>query len=263
MPIYQHAPIEEALCEFTFAPTAPTEQWDMTLPGRIMYHPNLKDIYVGPSRQQTVQQVVSDMMGGPNAPTNIAVSSTLLRVLIPTADQKAVLGIGPYTLSISSMRPYEGWDNAFKARIHQALNAYRDVAKPTMVNRIILKYINRLVAPMPGTIQAAKYLRDINPTIEAKYENADPFTATLSSYHVRKEFTTTDHTKIYVTQATLQPADPVNTSEFLLDIEVVWDHSSISDFTRALAIVDQLHAIEGAIFEAVITDEARNLFNAA
>ena len=259
MPIYNIAPIEEALCEFTFASTSPSDQWDMTLPGRMLYHPDLKDIYIGPSRQQTVQQVSSDLTGGPN----VALSTMLLRVLIPTADQRAVLGIGPNTLSISSLRPYEGWNTGFSARIKQAFFAYREVAKPAMVNRIVVKYINRVIAPTPGTTQAAKYLRDILPTIEAKPEIAEPFTATLSSYNLRKEFTTTDHTKIYVTQATLQPADPVKTSEFLVDIEVVWDHSPITDFTKALDRVEQLHSIEGAIFEAVITEEARSLFNAA
>ncbi len=263
MPNYTHAPIEEALCEFTFAPASPLEQWDMTLPGRMLYHPDIKDIYVGQSRQQTVQQIMSDVMGGPNAPPNVALSSTLLRVLIPTADQKAVLGIGPNTISISSLRPYEGWNTAFKARIKQALDAYHHVANPTTVIRIVLKFINRIVVPAPGTTQAAKFLRDIIPTIEANPENADAFIATLSSYNVRKEYTTPDQTKIYITHATLQPADPVNTSEYLLDIEVVWDHSPITDFARALDKVDELHSIEGAIFEAVITDDARRLFNAA
>ena len=64
-----------------------------------------------------------------------------------------------------------------------------------------------------------------------------------------------------VTQATLVPTEP-RTAEFLLDIDTLWDKEPVADSAKILQVVDQLHEIEGAAFEALITDEARGLFDA-
>ncbi|MGB8982655.1 MAG: TIGR04255 family protein [Anaerolineales bacterium] len=259
MPKYKNAPIEEAMCEFTFATEGVAAQWDLTLPGRVQQHHALKDVYNAPSRQQQVQQFVADQTE-PNATTNISLSSALLRVLIPTTNNKAVLGIGSNTLSISSLRDYEGW-TAFRPRISTALGAYEEVAKPQEITRINLKYINRIIAPKPEAITASEYLDDISPYREAKIETTgELLKASLTAYHYRKEYTSQNNVKIFVTQATLQPADPKN-SEFLLDIETVWDRQPITDFVEAMEKVELLHAMEGAIFESFITDAARSLFN--
>ena len=260
MPKYKHAPIEEAMCEFTFASSNPAVQWDIALPGRVQQHPSLKDIYNGVSRQQHVQQVTGEKPD-PNTSANSAVATALLRVLIPTSDGKAIIGIGQNRLSVSSFREYEGWNN-FKPRIQTALEAYREVAQPTQILRIAVKYINRIIAPKPNAATAAEYLDDIQPTHTARIEGSDrEIMATLTAYHYRKEFKSDDHIRTIVTQATLQPSMP-NTSEFLLDIETVYDQAGLDDFDEVMGKVDRLHAVEGAIFESFITDAARELFNA-
>ncbi len=247
------------MCEFTFAAAAgPLSQWDLTLPGKMQQHAELKTIYTGQPRQQQIQQVIAAQQS--NAPSNIAISSGLLRVLLPTQDGKAILGIGPNTLSISSLREYEGWEH-FKSRIRTALQAYQDTAHPTGILKITLKYVNRIIAPQPGASIAARYLLDIPSQQEAVIDKTgEKITATLSAYHYRKEFALSDHTKIVVTQATLEPANP-ETSEFLLDIETVWDHQPINEFELAIEKAEALHDIEGAVFESFITDTARGLFD--
>ena len=83
MSSYLHDPIDEAMCEFTFAPASPSAQWDLTLPGRIQQHERLSKVYVGPSRQQTAQQITAGLVDAPNASPNVAISTVLLRVLLP------------------------------------------------------------------------------------------------------------------------------------------------------------------------------------
>lgn len=258
MPRYQNAPIEEAMCEFTFAPPDESvSQWDLTLPGRMQQHIDLKSVYNGKPREQQIQQIMASQL---QAVPNIAVSSALLRVLLPTQDGKAVLGIGPNTLSISSLREYEGWKH-FKPRIGIALKAYQETAHTNKILKVTLKYVNRIIAPQPGASTAARFLLDIPPRQEAVIDKTgERIIATLSAYHYRKEFILPDQTKVGVTQATLQPANP-DTSEFLLDIETVWDHQAIEDSELAIEKVESLHDIEGAFFESFITDAARSLFN--
>ncbi len=259
MPRYRNAPIEEAMCEFTFATSDESvSQWDLTLPGRMQQHVELKSVYNGKPREQQIQQIMASQLPA-NAP-NIAVSSALLRVLLPTQDGKAVLGIGPNTLSVSSLREYEGWKH-FKPRIGIALKAYRETAHTNKILKVTLKYVNRIIAPQPGASTAARFLLDIPPRHEAVIDKTgERIVATLSAYHYRKEFILPDQTKVGVTQATLQAANP-DTSEFLLDIETVWDHQAIEDSELAIEKVESLHAIEGAVFESFITDAARSLFD--
>ena len=73
MPKYKHAPIEEAMCEFMFAPSKMAGQWDLTLPGRVQQHPHLRVIHNGVSRQQHVQQIVAEQ-AAPNTVANIALA---------------------------------------------------------------------------------------------------------------------------------------------------------------------------------------------
>jgi len=260
---YKNAPIEEAMCEFSFAVPNPNAPWDLTLPGRVAQHPEITHIYNGPSQQQQVNHLFATTSGPAfqqGAPS-MTFATGLLRVLIPTGDGKAILGVGANTLSISSLREYEGWDK-FKPRIQTALKAYSETARQEKITRVVIKYINRIVAPSPGADTAAEYLLDVAPTHRAKREKEKKaFTARLAGYQYRKEYHVDDGVKIFVTQATLQPADPA-TSEFLLDLEVLWDAQTIS-LEEAMVKVEHLHATEGAIFESFITDKARKLFDEA
>lgn len=63
-----------------------------------------------------------------------------------------------------------------------------------------------------------------------------------------------------VIQATLQFGAQDRT-EYLLDIDVIWDHQALSRRNEIIDMVEKLHA-KGAAFEALITDEARSLFDA-
>ena len=87
MPKYKHAPIEEAMCEFMFAPSNMAGQWDLTLPGRVQQHPHLRVIHNGVSRQQHVQQIVAEQ-AAPNTVANIALATALLRVARPSLSQQ-------------------------------------------------------------------------------------------------------------------------------------------------------------------------------
>ena len=260
---YKNPPIDEAMCEFTFQGASRPGVWDLTLPGRLAQHPSIASVYDGPAEQQNVNQIFAQLgseqgaMIGPN----LAMSTSLLRVLIPTRDRSAILGVGAGTLSISSLRPYEGWQR-FKPRVQTALRAYCEVSGHSLVTRLVLKYVNRLVVATPHAEVLAEYLLDITPELIVSGQGDGPrIRAHTTAYHQRKEFHTEDETRIYVTQATLQPAVP-GTVEALLDIEVVKD-SELMNIDSAMDVVEHLHSVEGAIFEGLVTDTARRSFDAS
>ncbi|MGH6857011.1 MAG: TIGR04255 family protein [Methylocella sp.] len=242
---YKNPPIEEAVCEFTFASASADQQFDFTLPGRLKMH-HLMAEYSGQPRTQNVRTIAA------NDPSTVAVQTVLLRVQLPTPDGRHLISIGRNTLAITVLRPYEGWTN-FKPRIEQALNAFLEIVSSSSVVRIGVKYVNRIEVPRA----------DANATeVLTGAPAQDKISQTrLGNFTQFAEFVRRDGIKVLVTQATLQPSAP-NTTEYLLDIDTIWDHKALGDRTEIVATAERLHDIEGAAFESLITEQARRLFDA-
>jgi uncharacterized protein (TIGR04255 family) len=235
---YKNPPIQEAVCEFTFAATG--QQFDLTVPGRLKVHPSMKE-YSGEPQTQTIQIIPQNQ-----APT------IEFRVQLPTADGKRLVSIRRNAVAISVLRPYDGWPD-FKPRIERALDAFFEAILQSAVTRIGVKYVNRILVPKAGA-DPASFLTAV--PAEGKISDAR-----LAHFTQFTEFVRTDEIKVLLTQATLQPGAQ-ETTEYLLDIDTIWDHRALSNRTEIIGMVETLHDIEGAAFEALITDEARRLFDA-
>jgi uncharacterized protein (TIGR04255 family) len=255
MPAYANAPIQEAVCEFQFVPLQGNPEWDLTLPGKLQLQQELAE-YSGPSRQQHVQTIQAT-----KGQADIAVSNILFRIHLPTKDGRALLSVGHNTFGVIVQHPYEGWTR-FRSRIVQALEVYVRLSGQTAVQRIGLRYINRLVTPTAGAYTASQYLTGLDTEITASTQMKRQVAGKLTAINTRQEFETADRVKIFITHATINPTVP-KTSEYLLDIDVVHDTQVIEGIAQITPVMDKLHDIEGGIFEALITEEARKLFNAA
>jgi uncharacterized protein (TIGR04255 family) len=237
---YNNPPIEEAVCEFIFASSSPGQQFDLTVPGRLKMH-RLMEEYSGESRTQHIS-----IVSVPQGPT------IELRVQLPTADARRLVSIRHNALAISVLRPYDGWEN-FKSRIERALDAYFEAISQVAVMRIGVKYVNRIVVPKADANPAL-----VMTTAPAEGKISD---ARLANFTQFTEFVRTDEIKVLVTQATLQFGAKDRT-EYLLDIDVIWDQRALGNRIEIIDMVEKLRDIEGAAFEALITDEARSLFDA-
>lgn len=242
---YKNPPIEEAVCEFTFAAPASGQQFDLTLPGRLKMHPSMGE-YSGQPRTQNVRTIAA------NDPSTVAVQTSLFRVQLPTPEGRHLVSIGHNTLAITVLRPYDGW-TSFKPRIERALDAFLEIISFSSVVRIGVKYVNRIVVP-----KADANASEVLTGAPAQDKISETRLANFTQF---AEFVRTDGVKVLVTQATLQPSAP-NSTEYLLDIDTIWDHQTLGNRTEIVATVERLHDIEGAVFETLITEEARRLFNA-
>lgn len=203
---YKNPPIEETVCEFTWAPD---QQYDLTLPGRLKMHPSMAE-YSGQPRTQNVRTIAAS--------------------------------------DPSALRPMMAGKTS-----SPALSAFLEIISCSVVIRVGVKYVNRIVVPKAGA-NATEVLTEV-PAQDKILE------ARLANYTQFAEFVRTDGIKGLVTQATLQPSAP-NTTEYLLDIDTIWQRQALGNRTEIIATVEKLHDIEGAAFEALITEEARSLFDA-
>ena len=76
------------------------------------------------------------------------------------------------------------------------------------------------------------------------------------------EYLRDDGSRVIVTQVTLQATNP-ETTEYLIDVDTLWNAGPIEGLDAMMAKADELHGIEGAAFETLITDRARELFDAS
>lgn len=238
---YKNPPIEEALCEFIFTPT---EEWNLTLPGKLQMA--IKDEYSGSPRQVNIQKFV------PRAPNTMGLENDF-RVQFPTSDATRFVTIGKDSVVINVLKPYEGW-TLFKPRIMRALEAYERIANLQSVVRIGVRYINKIIIPSIGTDPALYF--NLTSTKEKGLN------AKLASFTWRSEYLADDQTKLMITHAGIAPSGPDRT-EFILDIDTVFDQGRLEGLDRIMEAVEKLHTTEGCAFESIITDEARKLFDAS
>ncbi|MXY08396.1 MAG: TIGR04255 family protein [Rhodothermaceae bacterium] len=244
---YKNPPIVEAVCEFHFAPV---QDWDPTLPGKL--HAELSDDYSGtPRHQKSVQLGVQIREGSPH---NFQFGEGPRKVQLITEDEKRIVGVGPNTLSVHMLRPYQdphdsdnvGWDE-FRPRICRALDAYWKVIQPQGVTRIGIKYINML--NVPGEVATAKeYLRCALPEVNGLPNH-------LLNLMSQVEYAYQDGVRLILSQGKVE-------NGFILDIDVIWESHAALARKDTDARIDNLRIRERHVFEAVITDKARELFDA-
>ena len=249
---YRNSPIDEALCEFGFAPGV---DWDPTIPGKLQAE--LGDEYSGKSREQRAVKVGLQVQRG--KPADFQYDEGLAKVQLFSKPGTRMVGVGPGVLSIHMLRPYQdpadfekgGWEE-FRPRIVDALGAYRKVASPSGVNRVAVRYINKILVPL-ASVRVEDYLK-------CAYLEIDGLPQDYGHFISRVEYIYDDGTRLVLSYG-LFSTSPKGV-ECLLDLDVIWQSGTLFDWEESLKIADDLHERAGSAFEAVITDKARELFDA-
>ena len=248
---YKNPPIEEALCEFKFEPSV---EWDFTIPGKL--HTRLLKDYPGKPQQQELLEFGLEIAD--SQPASVSHSKKFGRVQLITEDGKRIVGVGSDVLSIHMLRPYQnprqpdqsGWDE-FYPRLEKALNSYWEVAEPKGVNQIGIRYINRIVIHSPFDIE--EYLRCSPREIEGLPDN-------IRGFFSRIEYIYDDETNLALSQGSIDA--PSGDIALLLDLDVIWKPAQAVTQEDSMVKTQALRNLEREAFESVITDKARELFDA-
>lgn len=248
---YKNPPIEEAFCEFRFRPG---QDWDLTIPGRLQVE--LGDEYPGKPRESRFAEIGLRTHGGQSS--DVKFPEGLFRIQLTTTDSTRMVGVGPDVLSIHMLRPYQnserpdggGWEE-FRLRIEEALRAYWRVTKPEGINRVGIRYINKIVIPQEQ-VRIEDYLNSALPEPSGLPDQLTEFMSRVD-YQYDNEF------HIVLSQATIEAGD--NRLAFLLDIDAIWENPQVVGTEKALALTNDLRDRERVAFEAVITEKTRELFD--
>jgi uncharacterized protein (TIGR04255 family) len=242
---YRNPPIQEALCEIQFSSNA---DWDPTIPGRL--YERLRDSYSGAPRQQL--EGGFQLAGDPSS-ASLRWQPGPPKVQFVTPEGDRLLSVGSNVLSVHILYPYRGWEE-FRPRIEAALSAYEAIASPDGIRRIGVRYINRIIVK-----EDRLHLGDFFTTPP---ELPDELDVNITTFLLRIEAAYTDE-PIRLIQTYASAEAEAGSAGFILDLDVIreWQTETLP-IRDAMSHIDRLRDRERDAFEALITENARELFDA-
>lgn len=238
---YKHPPVIEALCEIQFEQNTP---WTLTIPG-LLYEqvrgqfPKQREALRLNLGFSSTQGTLSQEVG----------TTPLIQFL--RNDEKALIQVGPYLLAINHLVPYPTWAE-FLPMIEQGFQAYRQVAEPTTIRRIGLRYINRI--EIPGErLQLEDYLEFYPFVGKALPEDFGSFIVGIQAPYEDAR----DSLQIQLTTVVSQTP---HTIALLLDIDYFLVQPGAIDLGNLPQWIADAHDRVEQAFEGCIKEPLRQLF---
>jgi uncharacterized protein (TIGR04255 family) len=245
---YRNPPIDEAMCQFTFANPI---TWDASIPSRLFAH--FKDRYPAlPSQQQLIQANLTSSTGA-NPPDLSLVPNE--RFVFFSEDSTDRLSVGSQGIGFHRVRPYNSFEDDLLPRITDQLPEVVEVLGcESTFSRVSVRYINRIVIGMPR-IDVQEYFT--HP--DAASILPEPFNDALTAFFYRTGTKRKDQPEeLYVTFGTANA--PKDSVAFILDIDIMHQFDSPAGTKQAAEQVVSLKSLENSVFESLITDKSRELF---
>jgi uncharacterized protein (TIGR04255 family) len=241
---YDHPPVTEALVEVFFAGS----EWDATIPG--VFYERIRDRF--PKKRQ-LDEVGVEIQLGPEQ-SGARVRSSDPRVQFLRDDDSRMVQLGRDLLVVNQLRPYPAFEEWRPVAV-EMLSLYKELARPAAVNRIGVRYINRIV--VPHTIFPIEEYFRLYPEVP---EDLAPM---HGPFLLRLEIPTRhDGHKLLVTMGSSMDSREAG-SGILLDLYDIVEMPGLSvadAFALFEARLDEAHEHIEHAFEMVITDASRALF---
>ncbi len=241
---YRNPPIIEALCEIHFDASA----WDLTTPG--LFYSRVQAEFPDKSDLQSFEVEVELDPAGTRTQTRAHGERMVLR----SADKSRVLQIQRDLLVFNRLQPYSGFDEWLPTVLELA-RVYSELAAPTSISRITLRYINRVELPqVEGAL--SRYFK-VFPSWPREVAT------THGDFLLRLQVPSRNpgH-ELVVTFGSAAPIQPKTTC-FLLDIVDSVAMGAPPSLVQLQQLMIAAHENVEHIFEGMITQDLRTLFDTA
>jgi uncharacterized protein (TIGR04255 family) len=227
--IYPKPPVDEALCEFKFKSSA----WDANLLD--LFHSKLSAEY-----SANKEEIQGTVLGAPSGTFRFK-----------NNENTRLVTVSGNLLAVHTVRQYDRWED-FRPRIEAALKAYVEVWKPTQIERLGIRYINKIVVPTQPII--------LNEYLTCPPQIPSPIEGNLATFLTRNQVVLQNNSNLLITQGSLSANE--GGVAFVLDVDA-WMGPLPSPPTNVeaiLSLIDELKKSETNAFEGSITDKTRDLF---
>jgi len=239
---FPNPPITEAVIEILVQLSK-----NITINDLIKCHDNLKDRF-----PEVVEQKVfkAGFQFGKKASTLPSEESTIGYVLKSSQDQKVVQS-RLNGFAFSKLKPYENWKK-FCSEAHELWNIYREIANPTKISRISLRYLNRIEVPYP--------FKDFNEYILTNPQIAPNLPQAVSNLFMRLEIPNYDIPAKAILIQTMEQPTQDKKIPLILDIDVLRENEYIKNMDDVWVDFESLREYKNEIFFNSITDKTKELF---
>jgi uncharacterized protein (TIGR04255 family) len=241
---YRNPPIIEALCEFRFEPGTP---WDLAIPGLVY-----EKIKEGFPKRRLARVFEASVTTGPEGVEQQMKTADRMQFL--RDDEKALIQVGTNMLAVNHLKPYPTWQE-FAPLIRQGFDAYCQVTSPKGIQRVGLRYINRIEV-RGQRIELEHYL-EFRPF--AGPALPQDFGAFIVGVQIPYEGTR-DALRLQAFSAALETPNVV---AVMLDLDYYVTHAGQVSLDNVVAWVETAHDHVEEAFEACITERLRMLFEEA
>lgn len=239
---YTNPPLVQALLELSYD----EKFWDMTLPGR--FYAQVQSVL--PTRQELKSTRFSMPPGQPGFKRE-----ELPQVRLSSEDGKHVVQLGPGTMAVSRLAPYQTWAD-FKRTLLANLGVLESVLPREGLPeryRAVLRYINRF--PVENGLQHAQRLLTVCPAVPETLRTMQ------SSYLLQLQYPQSGSDEVLVLVTGTVPSSPSGGVFVMLDISYQSPRTSGVPRGSISKWAESAHDRIEDTFEKSITDEARKHFS--
>ncbi|MBI3271456.1 MAG: TIGR04255 family protein [Planctomycetes bacterium] len=240
---YKKPPVVEALCELHFEDSA----WDETVPGR--FYDSVKDGGFPVKRQKEVQEAQVSISSRGEAHAGVRRLPPWMQFVSESGDR--LIQLGRDLLVVNQLQPYPRFDD-WEPVIQTALKIYRELAEPKAIAAIGVRYINRVVIPLPR-IQMEDYFT-IYPRLPQATGDQH------GAFMLRVELPAQKGGHSVLVTFGSAPADKPEEIAHLLDFYDTLRPSTSLRIEAAAAEIRTAHDNVEVAFEGSITEKLRQLF---
>lgn len=240
---FPKAPITEAVLDISVA--LPN---DFDIKNFMPFHDAIRDRF---EKRQERRMVVGQLKFSPECIEPVEQQkSSLQGYLFSSEAEKKIIQFRIDGFTFNKLKPYENWEN-FRDEGKQFWENYREIAVPTKIQRISLRYINRIELPLP--------FDDFGEYIQTNPQIAPSLPQSVAGFFMRIEVPNPDIGAIAIINEKMEPPSPDGKLPIILDIDVLKKHQYATD-QEMWEDFEKLRNFKNDIFFNSITEKAAELF---
>jgi uncharacterized protein (TIGR04255 family) len=170
--------------------------------------------------------------------------------IFPSADGKHVLQARRDGFTLSRLAPYDRWET-FRDDAKSLWTLYSSIAKPEVITRVAVKYVNRFDLTLP----IEKFGQFFNVRPELPGETPQP----VEGFFMQLQIPHVDISAMLVLTQAIVPPPEVGMASIVLDIDLFCPNNPASDEEGLWRLLERLHERKNEVFEGCITDATREL----
>ncbi|MFZ5523505.1 MAG: TIGR04255 family protein [Pseudomonadota bacterium] len=171
---------------------------------------------------------------------------------LSTDDMTQLLVFWPSSFTFSQLAPYPGWDIFFKRFVRDWGIWKRNIGHKE-ISRIGVRYINRVDIPIMDSITKYEEFLNVYPKLP---ESIDP----LVGYAVQAASELKDLGCLLKINSAVVPSPILNHVSFVVDLDISKEINPPQSDNDIYDLLNNIRLQKNIVFEACITDRARELF---